>query len=180
MVNTTRAIFRTQSNIYDGAFFVKIVNGSLPLTPSTPPSHFCMSIMRILLNARIIHYPRYNMNNKIKTYSMHCSLQLFLYILLLAFRTVLDTAFFSSHNRPTEPTLLDGQSEDNTAWKVSRYGGISGQYFPVFSPNAGKYGPEIFGHFSRSAKVHILCMFLLEGILKQIWKSANIFVFIWK
>ena len=45
----------------------------------------------------------------------------------------------------------------NTAWKVSKYGIISGPYFPVFglnteiyeantsvfSPNAGKYGPEI-------------------------------------
>ena len=30
-----------------------------------------------------------------------------------------------------------------TAWKVSKYGVISGQYFPVFSPNTGKYGPEI-------------------------------------
>ena len=40
----------------------------------------------------------------------------------------------------------------NTAWKVSKYGGFSGLYFSafglnteryeVFSPNAGKYGPE--------------------------------------
>ena len=30
----------------------------------------------------------------------------------------------------------------NTAWKVSKYGVFSGPYFPVFSPNAGKYGPE--------------------------------------
>ena len=29
------------------------------------------------------------------------------------------------------------------AWKVSKYGVISGRYFPVFSPNTGKYGPEI-------------------------------------
>ena len=29
------------------------------------------------------------------------------------------------------------------AWKVSKYGVISGLYFPVFSPNTGKYGPEI-------------------------------------
>ena len=42
----------------------------------------------------------------------------------------------------------------DTAWKVSKYGVISGPYFPafglktgkslsIFSPNAGKYGPEI-------------------------------------
>ena len=25
----------------------------------------------------------------------------------------------------------------------NKYGVISGEYFPVFSPNTGKYGPEI-------------------------------------
>ena len=43
-----------------------------------------------------------------------------------------------------------------TAWKVSKYGVVSGPYFPVFglnteiysvnlvcNPNTGKYGPEI-------------------------------------
>ena len=30
-----------------------------------------------------------------------------------------------------------------TAWKVSKYRVISGPYFPVFSPNTGKYEPEI-------------------------------------
>ena len=34
-------------------------------------------------------------------------------------------------------------TEDDTAWKVSKYGVISGPYFPVFSPNIGKYEPEI-------------------------------------
>ena len=43
-------------------------------------------------------------------------------------------------------------SSFNTAWKVSKYGVFSGPYFPtfrlnterygVFSPKAGKYGPE--------------------------------------
>ena len=36
---------------------------------------------------------------------------------------------------------------------MSKYGIISGRYFPVFSPNTGKYRPEIntvFGHFLRS------------------------------
>ena len=31
----------------------------------------------------------------------------------------------------------------NTASKVLNYGVVSGPYFPVFSPNTGKYGPEI-------------------------------------
>ena len=30
---------------------------------------------------------------------------------------------------------------DLTAWKASKYGVFSGPYFPVFSPNTGKYGP---------------------------------------
>ena len=29
-----------------------------------------------------------------------------------------------------------------TAWNVSKYGVFSGLYFPVFSPNTGKYGPK--------------------------------------
>ena len=29
-----------------------------------------------------------------------------------------------------------------TAQKMSKYGVCSGPYFPVFSPNVGKYGPE--------------------------------------
>ena len=30
-----------------------------------------------------------------------------------------------------------------TVWKVSKYGVISGPYFPVFALNTGKHGPEI-------------------------------------
>ena len=30
-----------------------------------------------------------------------------------------------------------------TAWKVSKYGVISGPYFHVLSPNTRKYGPKI-------------------------------------
>ena len=40
-----------------------------------------------------------------------------------------------------------------TARKMSKYGVFSGSYFPIFSPNKGKYGPEknsVFGHFLRS------------------------------
>ena len=32
---------------------------------------------------------------------------------------------------------------NKTAWKVSKYWVISGPYFAVFSPNTGKYRPEI-------------------------------------
>ena len=42
-------------------------------------------------------------------------------------------------------TLFNGSCYigEFTAWKVSKYLVISGSYFPVFSPNTGKYGPEI-------------------------------------
>ena len=33
------------------------------------------------------------------------------------------------------------------AWKVSKYEVFSGPYFPVFSPDTGKYGPEKFPYF---------------------------------
>ena len=33
--------------------------------------------------------------------------------------------------------------KSSTAWKVSKYGVISGRYFPAFGLNTGKYGPEI-------------------------------------
>ena len=38
---------------------------------------------------------------------------------------------------------LDVVGYSGTEWKVSKYGVISGPYFPVFGLNTGKYGPEI-------------------------------------
>ena len=44
-------------------------------------------------------------------------------------------------------------TQNSTAWKVSKYGVISGQYFPVSGLNTGKYentrNNSVFGHFSR-------------------------------
>ena len=37
-----------------------------------------------------------------------------------------------------------------TSWKVSKYGVISGLYFPVFGLNTGKYGPEITPYLDTS------------------------------
>ena len=44
-------------------------------------------------------------------------------------------------------------SLNNTEWKVFKYGVSSGPYYPVFSPNTGKYVAEksVSGHFSQSA-----------------------------
>ena len=38
--------------------------------------------------------------------------------------------------------ILRKESFFITAWKVPKYGVFSGLYFPAFSPNTGKYGPE--------------------------------------
>ena len=71
-----------------------------------------------------------------------------------------------------------------TVWKVSKYGVISGPYFPVFGLNTERYSvslriqPEcvtirtrinsVFGHFSRSASTTILPIEKTNGwILKQ-------------
>ena len=88
----------------------------------------------------------------------------------------------------------------NTAWKLSKYGVISGPHFPVFSPNTRKHGPEITPYLDtfhavevvltvtilliRVIAKHIVCMvcFMLEYLfflvleslfperLKLIWK----------
>ena len=44
-----------------------------------------------------------------------------------------------------------------TAWKLSKYGVISGPHFPVFvfSPNTGKYGPEITPYLNTLRKSHL-------------------------
>ena len=43
-----------------------------------------------------------------------------------------------------------------TVWKVSKHGVISGPYFPVFSPNTGKYVPEITLHLGTFHSVTVL------------------------
>ena len=59
---------------------------------------------------------------------------------------LLKFAEYHKINLDTIPfTLFSGSCYfgEFTAWKVSKYLVISGPYFPVFSPNRGKYGPEI-------------------------------------
>ena len=66
--------------------------------------------------------------------------------------------------------LVFSEAEAAGAWKVSKYGVIFGPYFPVFSPNTRKYGPEITPYFDTSAlswckgQLHHL---LNRGILMQ-------------
>ena len=51
----------------------------------------------------------------------------------------IDTNYFSDYSKKNEIV---------TAWKVSEYAVISGSYFPVSSPNSGKYGPEITSYLN--------------------------------
>ena len=51
-----------------------------------------------------------------------------------------------------------------TAWKMSKYGVFSGPYFPVFSPNTGKYGPE---------KTLYLDTFHAANPIGDLWKKSH-------
>ena len=48
-----------------------------------------------------------------------------------------------THNFYFQRTVSLKSAVSRTAWKMSKYGVISGPYLPVFSPDTGKYGPEI-------------------------------------
>ena len=45
----------------------------------------------------------------------------------------------------------------NAAWKVSKYGVFSGLYFPVFSPNTRKCGPEDTLYLDTFHAVKVAC-----------------------
>ena len=38
---------------------------------------------------------------------------------------------------------------------MSKYGVISGPYFPIFSPNTGKYGPEMTPYLDTFCSVYV-------------------------
>ena len=61
----------------------------------------------------------------------------------------------------------------DAAWKLSKYG-------VIFGPNTGKYGPEITPYLDTLHPVKDMGISLTEFRVLQIWKFANIFVFIWK
>ena len=52
--------------------------------------------------------------------------------------------------------------------KVSKYGVISGSYFPVFGPNTGKYRPEITPYLDAFHTVlQSYAMYLIFDIIVQ-------------
>ena len=63
----------------------------------------------------------------------------------------------------------------STAWKVSKYGVISGPYF--FNPNTGKHGSEITPYFDTFHAVFVLWIAnMLFNVLSYIftWYSTNV------
>ena len=58
-----------------------------------------------------------------------------------------------------------------TAWNVSKYVVISGLYFPVFSPNRGKYGPEITTYLNN---FHAARTLSLNFVLRIWWPNLMI------
>ena len=63
----------------------------------------------------------------------------------------------------------------DAAWKLSKYGVYS-------DPNTGKYGPGITPYLNALHPERDIGISLTEfkDTFMQIWKSGNIFVFIWK
>ena len=65
-----------------------------------------------------------------------------------------------------------------TAWKVSKYGVISGLYFPVLSLNTGNHGPELTPYLDTfhvvillSFSYYLFCIFHIPATSEsQIWK----------
>ena len=74
-----------------------------------------------------------------------------------------------------------------TTWKVSKYGVVSGPYFPafgvntsylsVFSPSAGKYRPEITPYLNSFRLVYILDYFKIDFFVCSIWNEWSMFCF---
>ena len=59
---------------------------------------------------------------------------------------------------------------------MSKYGAISGPYFPVFSPSTGKYGPEITSYLDTFQAVQKI-VYCVSGSKKphfRILKVANL------
>ena len=67
--------------------------------------------------------------------------------------------------------LIKGISETitnkaNAAWKVSKYGVISGQHFPLFGLTTGKYGPERTLYFDTFHAVKITKRRISQNVIR--------------
>ena len=66
--------------------------------------------------------------------------------------------------------------QHHTAWNVSKYGVISGPYFPVFSPNTGKYGPEITPYLDTFHSVPVALYELCKKTRKRSSNNINLYI----
>ena len=64
--------------------------------------------------------------------------------------------------------ILRKESFFITAWKVPKYEVFSGLYFPVFSPNTGKYGPEKYPYLDTFHAVYISNLVMALGVLATV------------
>ena len=93
------------------------------------------------------------------------------------------------HNKNFSNLVLESRCECNhpdkvifnyslykTVWKVSKYGVISGPYFPVFSPITGKYGLEITPYLGtfHVAKLPELEKRLLANVLNHAFPTIKL------
>ena len=66
-----------------------------------------------------------------------------------------------------------------TAWKVSKYGVISGLHFPVLGLNTGKYGPEITLYLDNfhAVWVSLFSSLLISSTYSDLWILYRIHYF---
>ena len=89
-------------------------------------------------------------HNNVASSSMVCDFSCFIYMVTEYLRKIFPKDFllrwpFFEHNEVRWCTWWQNHNQFlkwGTVWKMARYGVFSSPYFPVFSPNAGKYGPE--------------------------------------
>ena len=60
-----------------------------------------------------------------------------------------------------------------TTWKLSKYSVVPGSYFPVFSPNTGKYGPEITPYLDTFQAVSPKCGKSEESCSESEWSPYD-------
>ena len=68
---------------------------------------------------------------------------------------------FFTHFFPIFPFRFKLSLRDT--WQVSKYGAFSDPYFPVFSPNTGKYGPEKTPYLDTFHTLFVFYLFKKEG-----------------
>ena len=72
----------------------------------------------------------------------------------------------SRYGEPFSFKLRIIEVDVSSAWKVSKYGVLSGPYFPVFGLNTGKYGPEKTSYLNTFHAVFVSMIIALVTLTK--------------